>query len=492
MIRAQGELKLIGGAASIGDRTASYCPQKPFFFAGTVKQNIIAGRSFDADRYASVVIGVCMGEDIKAWPEGDSKEVDVSGAGLSGGQRVRLNLARALYAQNPTLVLDDPFSSLDKTTKRKIINFILHLATAEKRTVIVATHSIDLLQKCQSVLVLEQGRVVTQGSFAFLMHQNHPIFTKLLSSQRIVKSENTEVNEMRDVGGTRSESKVPREFTSQGVISMDVICLYLRRIGTCMAVTTLISLASMQLAMTSVDVWIEYWSGHSTMSPQTFIVISAVLCSILTVTVILRAFSFAMSCLRAAAAIFQSLLSLILSFEIEFFQEYSFGTILNLLGRDTYAIDDELPFSLNILLAQTFTLLGGAIIVISSFWVMVIPLVLIAVVFYKLQLFYRMSSREVRRFLTANRSGVYLTLVELLHHGPLVRAESLKEFLIEKFVSALNKDLSYGMTSAMISYWLIIRMKLLGASRMYSILFQIKGMCRDRLHFITLLSNGSE
>ena len=440
----------------------SYCPQKHFFFAGTVKENIIAGRTFDAYRYASVINGVCMSQDIQTWPEGDSKEVDVSGAGLSGGQSVRLNLARALYAKNPLLILDDPFSSLDKHTAMNIINYLLEVVTAEKRTLIVATHSVEMLQKCQTVLVLEQGRLVTLGSFQMLFDQNNPTPMKLLSHQTFSVSERLEVNEKRYTTNTCVESKQPKEFSSKGIISMGVVLLYLKLIGNRMVATTLISMVCMQVSMMSIDIWIQYWSGHSEMNKQTFIITSIILCAVLTVTVFFRAFSFAMSCLSAASAVFQSLLSFILSFDVEFFSDYSFGTILNLIGRDTYAIDDELPFSLNILLAQTFTLLSGAIIVITSFWVMMIPLLVIALVLYKLQFFYRMSSREVRRLMTANRSGVYLTLVELLHHGPLVRAESLNEFLIEKFATALNKDLSFCMNSAMISYWLIIRMKLLG------------------------------
>ena len=456
-------MRIVSGAVTSGGRSISYCSQKSFFFAGSVKENVITDKDYDAERYSSVLNGVCMSQDIQLWPERDAKVIDAHGTGLSGGQKARLNLARALYAKSSIVLLDDPFSSLDKSTRQRIINFIVLVAISEKRIIVVATHSAELLQKCQLILVLEQGRVITQGSFEFLITQGTSSFTKLLSFQN--NAPETDTNNSNGKELTRdadSSPDTPKEFCSSGVIDSRIIFLYLRHVGMFMIIMTLTSMASMQLSMMSIDVWIEYWSGHNGMNSNTFVIISCALCSILMGTVAIRACSFAMSTLRAASSVFESLLYGIINSDINFFREFSSGTIVNLLGRDTYTIDDELPFSLNVLLAQLFTLLGGTIIILYSFYLMAAPLLLVTTMFYKLQYFYRMSSREVRRFLAANRSGVYLSLIELLHHGPLIRAECLRIFFLGKFASALNKDLSLTMTANMISYWLSIRMKMLG------------------------------
>jgi ATP-binding cassette subfamily C (CFTR/MRP) protein 4 len=79
------------------------------------------------------------------------------GLKLSGGQKVRIALARAIYANSETLLLDDPFSSIDYKVSKKIFHNLMR-NTIHRKTVILVTHRIEYLEKCDKIIKMESGR----------------------------------------------------------------------------------------------------------------------------------------------------------------------------------------------------------------------------------------------------------------------------------------------------------------------------------------------
>lgn len=135
---------------------------------------------------------------------------------------------------------------------------------------------------------------------------------------------------------------------------------------------------------------------------------------------------------------------------------------MNLFGKDTFTVDDELPFNLNSFLAQIFSLAGAVGLLLYSFPIMAPALSFVVYLFYRLQVFYRLSSRAVKRYLTLNRSSVYQQLSQLLAHGPVIRAQLLVPFLYRPFCIALDEDVRLNLNQSLMSLWLIIRLRLLG------------------------------
>jgi ABC-type bacteriocin/lantibiotic exporter with double-glycine peptidase domain len=122
---------------------------------------------------------VCeLERDIEILPAGDLTEIGEKGINLSGGQKARISLARALYANSDIILMDDPISALDANVRRKIFDnaFMGHL---KHKTRILATHAIDLITQVDKVVVMDKGRVVAQGTFAEV--EEHPIMQKVLS-----------------------------------------------------------------------------------------------------------------------------------------------------------------------------------------------------------------------------------------------------------------------------------------------------------------------
>ncbi|KAI8193906.1 ABC transporter atnG [Colletotrichum sp. SAR 10_65] len=117
-----GEVRISAGTIQLGTNKIAFCDQSPYFLAGrTVRQNIILQRPFDGTLYSAVLSCCCLRPDITRWSSGDETiVVDSAGTSLSGGQRKRLALARALYHEADLLVLDDVFTGLDAKTAREI------------------------------------------------------------------------------------------------------------------------------------------------------------------------------------------------------------------------------------------------------------------------------------------------------------------------------------------------------------------------------------
>ena len=147
--------------------------QENFLFSDTVAANIAFGRP-DADR-ADVVAAAeaARAHDfVTALPEGYETILGEAGVDISGGQRQRLTIARALLSNPSILLLDDPTASIDPETEHEILAAIDRSLSG--RTTFVVAHRLSTLRRADRVLVLEHGRIVQTGTHAELIRQTGP------------------------------------------------------------------------------------------------------------------------------------------------------------------------------------------------------------------------------------------------------------------------------------------------------------------------------
>lgn len=149
-----------------------YAQQTAFLFSTTVARNVGFCLDEPDSQEALATIGQAAREarvldEILALPDGFATVVGERGVQLSGGQRQRVSLARAFVAEQPLLVLDDPFSAVDLGTEAAILAAIDRQRS--RRGVILVTHRIAAAARCDQILVLEAGRVVERGHHAELL-----------------------------------------------------------------------------------------------------------------------------------------------------------------------------------------------------------------------------------------------------------------------------------------------------------------------------------
>lgn len=159
------ELPLRQGSVEVNGEI-SYASQEPWLFAGSVRQNILFGLPMDKERYRSVVKVCALERDFTLLPYGDRTIVGERGVSLSGGQRARINLARAVYKEADVYLLDDPLSAVDTHVGKELFENCISGFLREK-TCILITHQLQYLKEVDHIIILESGMIKAEGTFNF-------------------------------------------------------------------------------------------------------------------------------------------------------------------------------------------------------------------------------------------------------------------------------------------------------------------------------------
>lgn len=131
----------------------SFASQEPWLFGSSVRNNILFGQQFNKHLYYSVVKVCALEKDFEQLPYGDKTLVTERGVSLSGGQRARINLARAVYRQADIYLFDDPLSAVDAHVGEHLFNECINKYLKNK-TRILTTHQLQFLKKADMIVIM--------------------------------------------------------------------------------------------------------------------------------------------------------------------------------------------------------------------------------------------------------------------------------------------------------------------------------------------------
>ncbi|CAK4802947.1 unnamed protein product, partial [Aphanomyces euteiches] len=132
-------------------------------------------------RYQNAIRVSCLTDDLKILPGGDMTEIGEKGINLSGGQRTRVAIARAVYQDADIYLLDDPLAAVDAHVGSDIFKRCIKNALKDKLVVLV-TNGLNFLKDCDVVVVLEEGRIVEKGKYAELAGKTNGSLAKMMES----------------------------------------------------------------------------------------------------------------------------------------------------------------------------------------------------------------------------------------------------------------------------------------------------------------------
>ncbi|KAF2399882.1 multidrug resistance-associated protein 1 [Trichodelitschia bisporula] len=170
-----GDLRKLNGDVTVCG-TIAYVAQHAWITNASVKDNILFGHHYDPEYYERTIKACALTEDLAVLPDGDRTEVGEKGISLSGGQKARLQLARAVYARADIYLMDDILSAVDQHVGRHIINHVVGpKGLLRGKTRILATNSIPVLKEADHIALLSEGRITEEGTFWDAISKNGEI-----------------------------------------------------------------------------------------------------------------------------------------------------------------------------------------------------------------------------------------------------------------------------------------------------------------------------
>jgi len=168
-----GELSVLQGEIKI-QGTVCYCSQEPWLQNISVKDNILFGQEFCEEWYAKVIEACELKADIDNMPDGDLTEIGERGISLSGGQKARVALARAIYSRADIVLLDDVLSAVDEHVGAALIRKVLSTdGLLANRTIILATNNVKVLSQSSLVIALSDQQIVERETFSDVIRKGH-------------------------------------------------------------------------------------------------------------------------------------------------------------------------------------------------------------------------------------------------------------------------------------------------------------------------------
>ncbi|MHA6481851.1 ABC transporter ATP-binding protein [Paenibacillus sp. strain BS8-2] len=186
----RGELRLDGMPLMEGHvlplrRSVSYVPQEPFLFSGSVRDNLLMMEPEASDEQLWDALKLaCADHVVRKLPLGLDTPIGDKGVRLSGGEKQRLVLARALLREPSILILDEATSALDTETERHVQETLERLR--DRMSVIVIAHRLSTIRCADQVIVVDQGEIVQSGRYAELAQDRRSLFGRLLGQQELV------------------------------------------------------------------------------------------------------------------------------------------------------------------------------------------------------------------------------------------------------------------------------------------------------------------
>ncbi|XP_016524099.1 multidrug resistance-associated protein 4 isoform X5 [Poecilia formosa] len=381
-----GELSQETGVVKVKGEV-TYTSQQPWILPGTIRSNILFGNEFNPKKYDRVLRACALKRDMDLMPGGDLVMVGDRGVNLSGGQKTRVALARAVYRDADIYLLDDPLSAVDAEVGRHLFEECI-CGLLRKKPRILVTHQLQYLKAADQIVVLKEGQMVAKGTYSELQCSGID-FTSLLkedqdeerqdvtplpgtgSSFHYTLSDNSSMSSLSssrysliDGGGdplALAVQPVEEESRVEGNVGLSMYVKYFLAGANVLVLLLLILLNGLaHITFVLQDWWLAHWASEQKYTSVTehlngsfpqhldldlYLGIYAALTATSVVLGFIRSLVFFNVLVKSAQTLHNNMFRAILRTSIHFFDTNPTGRILNRFSKDIGYLDSLLPWT---------------------------------------------------------------------------------------------------------------------------------------------------
>ncbi|KAJ2745284.1 hypothetical protein GGI20_002307 [Coemansia sp. BCRC 34301] len=517
-----GDMRKESGDVVVCGQVA-FVPQQPWIMNATLRSNVLFGLKYDEVFYNRVIDACALRPDLDMLTAGDMTEIGEKGINLSGGQKARVSLARAVYSRADVYILDDPLSAVDAHVARHLFDQVLGpTGLLKSRCRIHATNAIQFIGKCDSVLMLRGGRVVECGTVNKLMERQGQVYsliqeygvadsatpstsgniTPSASAVQLrkeqapsaingvsVRDRNFSFDSMLPASitpvqrtgqlrttttGSGPGTLIQKEVSAVGKVSTDTYMNYFRASTRSSWILFAFGMALSQGFLVLSNVWLKIWSSANETrerngTPEShgvlfYIAVYGVLGLVSSVLSYGQSIVLWSVCaVRCGRTTHRNMLDSVLRSPMSFFDTTPLGRILQRFSKDQSSVDEGIPRTLGAWLQNLVSIVFSLAVIIASmpaFCLMIIPTVLF---FFYLKNRFLDTSRMFKRLLSTTRSPIYSSFQETLAGVSTIRAFGKSDSFTAENLQRLTANHRCAYLLLAMNRWLALRQEFISA-----------------------------
>lgn len=516
LYKLDGEVKVHGSIA--------YASQVPWIINGTVRENILFGHKYDPEFYQHVLKACALSVDLKVLPKGDRTEVGEKGISLSGGQKARLALARAVYARADVYLFDDPLSAVDEHVGRHLIDHVLGPnGMLKSKCRILATNAIHVLNVANNIHMVKDGKIVEQGSLLEVMSQDKSQLRQLIidfgkgkSSSTMasssaastkaekVGSDSEETKDNVDYSQLESESEIEvsslrrasvaplltdeerlileqeeeeddedararKEHLEQGEVKWDVYKEYAKACGPLNVMVFLGATVTSMAVNVCSNIWLKHWSevntkyGYNPDVPKYLSIYFALGIGYSLCSLVQTCFMWIYCTIRGSTKMHNGMAQSVLRAPMSFFETTPIGRILNRFSNDIYKIDEILGRVFGMFFSNATKVMFTIIVICFSTWQFIFIVGPLGILYVYYQQYYLRTTRELRRLDSVSRSPIFANFQESLNGVSVIRAYGQEDRFKHLNEGRVDKNMRAYYPAVNANRWLAVRLEFLGS-----------------------------
>ena len=489
------ETNALRGSVEINGAVA-YCSQQPWIQNATVRDNILFGQPYKDELYKKITDSAMLLPDFKSLAAGDMTEIGERGVNLSGGQKARVSLSRALYIadERDIFLLDDPLSAVDEETatvifRKAIKNFqeSSEQALLENKTRVVVMNShLHLLRHMDKIVVLENGAVVSHGTLQEVVQDVlwiKSLVNEVKSSDNDLAlngSERVVTSHSQDAQSSDSEKVTPEaqkectkteaddgalvksEDRAKGRVDLDVYLFYFANAwpghGKLLTILIIVIFLFSESGRIASDYALSLFANDSTPPNHWIGWYCGIVAALATVT-FARTLIFVTATVYAGKHLHDNLFTSILGAHVtHFFDVTPTGRILNRFAGDMDQIDGLLPRFFLMLLEKIWEMFGVMVLCCLSTPYFVLLFIPLGFVFVRWMNYFRATNRVLKRLESVSRSPVISLFEETLRGLDSIRGYGMSQTFVKELENRMDINNSAYWFYYISGRWLSVRL----------------------------------